>query len=151
MMQTLNQYSFNDVLVYKISPDGNVDWYTKIAKEQNSTNDYGYFSSINVLVKQASVQLFFNDDVSYYNGFGEYDAASYQRSVFFPIAKKHACLAQTIIQFDSGKQTRTVSCYANESDGIIVPKYSLVDKQRKLLLFFSEGKYESIGVNPVDF
>jgi hypothetical protein len=71
--------------------------------------------------------------------------------VFFPITKKHACLAQSIIQFDSGKQTRTVSCYANESDGIIVPKYSLVDKQRKLLLFFSEGKYESIGVKPVDY
>lgn len=151
MMQTLNQYSFKDVLVYKILPDGNFDWYAKIAKEQNSTNDNGYFSSINVLVKQASVQLFFNDDVSYYNGFGEYDAASYQRSVFFPIAKKHACLAQTIIQFDSGKQTRTVSCYANESDGIIVPKYSLEDKQRKLLLFFSEGKFESIGVKPVDY
>lgn len=151
MMQTIDQYHFNDILVYKLFPDGSFGWYTKIAKEQISTNDNGYFSSVNVITDQVSIHLFFNDDVSYYNGFGEYEDASYQLSVFFPIAKKHACLAETIIHFDTGKQTRMVSCYGNESDGIIVPKYTYMDKQRKILLFFSEGKYESIGVKPVNF
>ncbi len=151
MMQTLNQYNFNDVLVYKLMPDGNFEWFGKIAKEQISTNDNGYFSSLNVLVKQESLQLFFNDDVSYYNGFGEYEDATYQRSIFFPITKKHACLAQTTIQFATGKQSRAVSCYATESDGIIVPKFTSIDKQRKIILFFSEGKYESIGVKSIDY
>jgi hypothetical protein len=151
MMQTVRHFYFNNVIIYKLSSDGKLDWFTKVAKEQISSNDYGYFSSVNVLVKQASLQVFFNDDMSFYNDFGEYEDAKYQRSVFFPIAKKHACLAQTTIQFNTGKQTRIVSCYANESEGVVVPKFSVIDKKRKVSLFFAEGRVEAIGVKRFDF
>ena len=83
---------------------------------------------LNVVASEHAVDLYFIDDVSYYSELGEYTTEKYQRSVNLPIAKKHACLAQTNIAFNSGKQLRTISCYALESDGIIVPKLSVIDK-----------------------
>lgn len=147
MTQTLKHFNFNDVLVYRLNvKDGAIEWLTKVTKEQRSTNDFGYFSSLNVVVTEHAVDLYFIDDVSYYSDFGEYIAEKSQRSVFLPIAKKHACLAQTNIVFNSGKQLRTISCYALESDGIIVPKLSVIDKKEKILLLLSEGRDETIGV-----
>lgn len=147
MTQTLKHFNFNDVLVYRLAvKDGTIEWLTKVTKEQRSTNDFGYFSSLNVVASEHAVDLYFIDDVSYYSDLGEYTAEKSQRSVFLPIAKKHACLAQTNIAFNSGKQLRTISCYALESDGIIVPKLSVSDKKEKMLLFLSEGRDETIGV-----
>lgn len=145
MMQTVQHFNFGDVLTYKITADGNISWCTKTPKKQISTNDYGYFSSINVIEKSESLEILFNDDVSYYNDFDVFTAEKQQLEVFFPLAKRHACLAQTSIQFADGKQQRVVSCYAIESDGIIVPKFTVMDKKNGVRLFYSEDKYASIG------
>lgn len=58
---TTEHYNYNSIIVSYFDSLGNHIWTDRIPKYQNSTNDYGYFSSYTFLNTGSEVYLFFND------------------------------------------------------------------------------------------
>ena len=58
---TTEHYNYNSIIASYFDSLGNHQWTERIPKAQNSTNDYGYFSSFAAMNSGEDVYLFFND------------------------------------------------------------------------------------------
>lgn len=54
-------YHYNDIIVVNIRPDGEIDWATRIPKQQITVNDGGYYSSYAMSIVRDKIYLIFND------------------------------------------------------------------------------------------
>ncbi|MEZ4913635.1 MAG: hypothetical protein R2798_06235 [Chitinophagales bacterium] len=61
----IKTYSFNDVLVLSIDPDGKLLWDTMLSKSQYSEGDNGYYASFGLMNSKDKLQLLFNDETNY--------------------------------------------------------------------------------------
>jgi len=55
-------YTYGDIIVVNINPDGSIAWANHIPKRQVTTNDNGYFSSYSFAVKGGAIYIMFNDN-----------------------------------------------------------------------------------------
>ena len=55
-------YHYNDIIVVNISPDGNIEWSSRISKRQETRNDGGYYSSYAMATTRDGFFFLFNDD-----------------------------------------------------------------------------------------
>jgi hypothetical protein len=53
--------------VVSIAPEGNIEWAEKIAKEQTSTDDEGFYLSYHLSIVNNKLYFIFNDDVDNLN------------------------------------------------------------------------------------
>ena len=58
---TTEHYNYNSIIVSYFDSLGNHVWTDRVPKMQNSTNDYGYYSSFTFLNNGEEIFLFFND------------------------------------------------------------------------------------------
>ena len=58
---TTEHYNYNSIIVSYFDSTGNHKWTERVPKAQNSTNDYGYFSSFATMNSGEDIYLFFND------------------------------------------------------------------------------------------
>lgn len=58
---TIEHFNYNSIIVSYFNPDGKHQWTDRIPKYQNSTNDFGYFSSYTYLNTGSDLFIFFND------------------------------------------------------------------------------------------
>ena len=58
---TTEHFYYNSIISSYFDAQGNHKWTERIPKEQNSTNDFGYFSSFATLNNGKEIFLFFND------------------------------------------------------------------------------------------
>lgn len=56
------QYYYNDIIIVRVSKDGEIEWARKIPKRQMSSNDGGYYSSYAIASNESGVYLLFNDN-----------------------------------------------------------------------------------------
>jgi len=59
-------YVYNDIIAINISPEGEIEWATKIEKYQHSTNDGGRLSSFALQVKDDMMYLVYNERARQY-------------------------------------------------------------------------------------
>jgi hypothetical protein len=59
---TTYHYYYNDVIVINIDPSGNIQWAVKVAKDQHTINDGGFFSSYALHVNKNNIYIIFNDN-----------------------------------------------------------------------------------------
>ena len=55
-------YNYNDIIVVNIRPNGEIEWSTRIPKQQATVNDGGYFSSYAMSIVKDRIYLIFNDN-----------------------------------------------------------------------------------------
>ncbi len=60
----IENYYFNDLLISGVTKDGILDWQKRIAKNQNSTDDNGYYHSIATFVDANKLKIIYNDNRS---------------------------------------------------------------------------------------
>lgn len=60
--QTDYYYHYNDIIVINISPDGQIEWSSRIPKRQETRNDGGYYSSYAMTTTRDGFFFLFNDD-----------------------------------------------------------------------------------------
>ncbi len=76
---TTYHYYYNDIVVFSISPEYNIEWYNKVPKLQHTKNDGGFYSSFFFLPTSDRLFFVYNDHVknlhvmksgkgSYFNG-----------------------------------------------------------------------------------
>lgn len=61
-MRTHYVYHYNDIIVINISPEGTIEWQTKIPKRQRSTDDGGWRSSYSMAIANDKLYFIFNDN-----------------------------------------------------------------------------------------
>lgn len=54
-------YYYNDIVIVSFDEEGEIEWHDKIEKAQYSTNDNGYYSGFNMVVKDGKMHFFFVD------------------------------------------------------------------------------------------
>ncbi len=59
--RTINEFYYDEVLVFNIKPDGTLAWSQTMLKEQQTNDDAGIFSSIGVLEHRLGKVILFND------------------------------------------------------------------------------------------
>jgi len=98
-------YYYNDVIMYKVSDNGEFLWLKKIPKYQHSVNDGGYFSSVASYITGESVVVLFNDNMKNYDESGDFiaDSKTIQGASY---RKKTNCVARVELNLETGEMTR---------------------------------------------
>ena len=65
MLGFATNYYYDDIFVFSINPNGSMLWSNIINKKQYSEEDRGTFSSFGVFNNRSSLDLLFNEEVSY--------------------------------------------------------------------------------------
>lgn len=61
-ISTRYHYYNNDIIVVNISPDGSIDWSSRIEKRQHTINDSGYFSSYAMAITKNKLYFVYNEN-----------------------------------------------------------------------------------------
>ncbi|MBI2257440.1 MAG: hypothetical protein HYU67_00900 [Flavobacteriia bacterium] len=139
-------YYFNDIIVYKINPNGSFAWTNKIPKQQISTNDYGYFSSFSYFLNNNTMHIIMNDNIKNYNEEGKFSALDGEEYIA-NFRKKYYAVAHVELQLNDGNVKREILYTYKDVKSIAVPKLFSVDySKNELLLYFILGKKEKFGV-----
>ncbi|WMJ75511.1 hypothetical protein RCC89_20450 [Cytophagaceae bacterium ABcell3] len=59
---TTYHYNYNDIIIVNMSPDGSIEWASKIPKKQVTVNDGGFYSSYVKAVRKDKLYFVFNDN-----------------------------------------------------------------------------------------
>ena len=120
-------YNYNDIIVVNIRPNGEIEWSTRIPKQQSTINDGGYFSSYAMSIVKDRLYLIFNDNSR------NFDPKNAGRRLF-NYNGKYSIIALTEIRKDG-----TVNTYPlfHNSDAAIItrPKICKQIGSRKMMVY----------------
>lgn len=144
-------YYYNDIIAYKVHPNGTFEWVKKIPKSQVSTNDYGYYSSIARFVTKDKIVLFFNDNLKNYDESGAWinNTAGDTRKTLYGASyrKKTNTVAKVEIDLADGTVDRHTFFDRQETNAYAIPKLFKTDYiKQEMLLVLRYGKKEKYGL-----
>lgn len=138
-------YYYNDIMAYKISPEGEFAWLAKIPKYQVSMNDGGPFSSYESFVDEGKVYFIFNDDVNNYDDSGKFDDSKGLYTASY--GRKRNVVALAEIDLETGEQSRRTFFDRSEIGALAVPKLFDVNYATGEMIIYSIwGRKEKFGV-----
>ena len=138
-------YSYNDIIVFKVDPEGEFAWVKKIRKYQVSTNDEGPYSSYASFIDKGKVYFIFNDHVRNYDANGNFLDPEHLFTANYTRKRNTVALAE--IDLSTGETIRSSFFGRGEINALAVPKLFQMDYQTKEMLLYSIwGRKEKIGV-----
>ena len=138
-------YYYNDIIAYRINPEGEFDWVEKVRKYQLSTNDGGPFSSYESFIDNGKVYFIFNDNVQNYNDEGLFNDPERLHTANYGRRKNVVALAE--IDMVTGEKKRRTFFDRSEIDALAVPKLFDVNYSTgEMILYSMWGRKEKIGV-----
>ena len=126
------QYYYNDIIVVKVSPDGQLEWTEKIPKKQRTLNDNGFYSSYALSVVGDKLYFVFNDHPKnlFYKGSGKVHYFNKNREALV-----------VLVEVDKeGKQTREALFSAKRSETLTRPLVCEQIATDELVLFCQRKK-----------
>lgn len=143
--RTTYTYYYNNIIAFKVAPEGGFSWLKKINKYQVSNNDGGPLSSYARFVDAGKLCFIFNDNVKNYDTKGEFVAGDKIYPANF--GKKKNVVALVEINLEDGELSRKTFFDRQEITAVAVPKKFHVDYERnEMLLYAVYGKKERFGI-----
>lgn len=145
MIRTYFNYYYNDIIVFKVNPEGGFSWLKKINKYQVSTNDGGPYSSYARFRDQGKLCFIFNDHIKNYDEAGNFTAGT----KLFPanFTKKNNVVSIVKVDIADGSIDRRTFFDRKEIQALAVPKLFKIDYRSKEMLCYAEyGKKERFGL-----
>lgn len=143
--RTTYTYYYNDIIAFKVGPDGGFDWLKKISKYQVSTNDGGPYSSYARFVDEGKLCFIFNDNVKNYDESGKFLKSDRVYPANF--GKKKNVVAIVELDLEDGAISRKTFFDRKEISAVAVPKMFHIDfSTKEMLLYAVYGKKERFGV-----
>lgn len=136
---TTTTYNYNDIIVVNISPDGKIEWATKIPKLQTSTNDGGFYSSFAMAVTDKKLHFIYNDHKD------NLDAEKTKRLKNFQLSDRNGIVVNATVD-ENGKVTREALLENTETEVIIRPKVCEQIEDDQMLIFGERRKMEQFGM-----
>jgi hypothetical protein len=143
MSQVTNYYNYNDCIVYSISSAGELNWFRKIPKKQESVNDFGQYSSLISYISNGNLVLFFNDNIQNYDPIGTYKGTRIPFSN--SLRYKDYCLARASVNLESGETQRTLFSSFDAIEAFVCLKLSCVNYKTKRVIFAASNKRDKYG------
>jgi hypothetical protein len=56
-------YENNDIVFVNISPNGSIDWISRVPKRQHTVNDGGFYNSYSLTIMKDKIYLVYNDNI----------------------------------------------------------------------------------------
>ncbi len=138
-------YYYNDIIAYRIDPEGNFSWLAKVPKYQVSTNDGGPFSSYESFIDDGKVYFIFNDDARNYDESGKFLEGEDLYTASYGRKKNVVALAS--VDLETGDQKRKTFFERSEINALAVPKLFDVNYSTgEMILYSIWGRKEKIGV-----
>jgi len=125
-------YNYNDLVVANIRPNGEIEWATRIPKNQQTRDDGGYFSSYAMSIVKDKLFFVFNDDSRNYNRDDNklYSFSGNTRRTLISLA-----------QVNRDGSLEMSPLINNEQDNLLFrPKVSRQTGKREMILFGERGK-----------
>ena len=124
-------YYYNDIIVVNIRPDGEVEWASRIPKQQVSQNDGGYFSSYAMSIVRDKIFFVYNDD------YRNFDANRNKRKNNFTGRSSIIIIGEV----SKDGQVRLLPLFNNnEADVITRPKVCRQVGPREMVVFGERGR-----------
>ncbi len=119
-------YDYGHIMVADMDSEGNINWWTKIAKLQNTTNDNGVYGGINHWFRNNSIYIIFNDHEKNIN---EVDPAQLRN---LSIKRSWAVL---VTINSEGETKKTPLFNSKEKDAYLVPKegYNISENEQIIM------------------
>ncbi|TSJ45834.1 hypothetical protein [Fluviicola chungangensis] len=143
MNQVTNYYNYNDCIVYSLSHAGELNWFRKIPKKQESVNDFGQFSSLISYVSKGNLVIFFNDHIQNYDQIGEYLGTRIPFSN--TLRYKEYCLAKARVNLESGETQRVMFSPYDAIEAFVCLKLSCVNYSTHQVIFAASNKRDKYG------
>ncbi len=143
MNQVTNYYNYNDCIVYSISKAGELNWFRKIPKKQESVNDFGQYSSLISYTSKGNLVLFFNDHILNYDELGGYlgSRIPFSNSIRY----REYCLAMATVNLENGETTRNLFSSYDAIDAFVCLKLSCVNYKTRQVIFAASNKRDKYG------
>lgn len=126
-------YNYNDIIAINISPEGEIDWATKIPKKQVTRNDNGFYSSYVLAVVEDKLYFVFND-----NGKNLFYKGGNDKLHNFTKNKESLV---TMVEVDSdGNQKREALFSVRDADVLTRPKVCEQVEKDQVILFGQKKK-----------
>ena len=143
MSQVTNYYNYNDCIVYSISRTGELNWFRKIPKKQESVNDFGQYSSLISYISNGNLVLFFNDNIQNYDPIGTYKGTRLPFSN--SLRYKDYCLARASVNLETGDTQRSLFSSFDAIEAFVCLKLSCVNYKTKQVIFAASNKRDKYG------
>ena len=146
LSSTIFYYYYDDIIAFKISANGQMDWEKRIEKSQVSVNDNGPYSSYSSFCDGQNLVFIFNDNNRNYNEFGEYIMDD-NRIYPLNLSLRRNAAAISSIDIHSGELNRKKFFSRKEARSLVIPKQFHLDLKSKILMLYSiEGYRERFGL-----
>jgi len=135
---TTYHYHYNDVIVVNISPKGEIDWLTKVEKNQYSVNDNGFYSSYALHVNEDKLHLVYNETARKY----------YTKEEFKQLSKEEKKAYFTILSTvnSDGKVEKEILLNAKKENTYPVPKLSKQINEKELFFYTKKRKMRKLAI-----
>ena len=139
MSTTTNyHYYYNDLIVISVSPNGEIEWNTKIPKFQHTVNDHGRVSSYAMAVVDDKLHFIFNDNPK------NLTLEPGQRIRNFGAGKETLVVLVTV---DSNGGLEKEPLFSiRDTDVVTIPKVCRQIGDRELVVFGQRKKSHRLGV-----
>lgn len=143
MSQVTNYYNYNDCIVYSISNRGELNWFRKIPKKQESVNDFGQYSSLISYTSKGNLVIFFNDHIQNYDQVGGYRGTriAFSNSLRY----REYCLARASVNLQSGETERSMFSTYDAIGAFVCLKLSSVNYKTRQVIFAASNKRDKYG------
>lgn len=136
-------YHYNDILLLKFGEDGRINWGSRLAKEQQSLDDRGYYSSYSAVTHEDKLYIVYNDNPKnlQYNPQGGMDNIWEMND-----PQKAVAVLVTYVGNEGGE--REVLFDANKADYIFNPNIIYRIDENNIILFAQGWRnYRFVRVN----
>ncbi|XOV69042.1 MAG: hypothetical protein ACFHU9_07605 [Fluviicola sp.] len=138
-------YYYNDIIAYKINPEEQFEWVSKINKVQVSTNDGGPYSSYESFVSGGKLNFIFNDHINNYDQNGNFIDAPQLYAANYSRRRNVVALAD--IDMKTGEIGRQPFFDREDIDALVMPKLFNVNYQsNEVLIYAIWGRKEKFGL-----
>lgn len=138
-------YYYNDIIVYRVNPEGGFDWVKKIRKYQVSVNDGGPYSSYESFLSGDKLHFVFNDDTRNYDSTGVFIDTNELYTANF--GRKRNVVGIAAIDLNDGAIQRSILFNRADTKALAVPKlFSVSYKTGEMLVYSIAWRKEKMGV-----
>ena len=134
---TTTIYNYRDIIVVKISGDGEIEWAEKIPKRQVSRNDGGFYSSYQLSIVKNKLYFIFNDNEKNLNNEGDGKIKNFTGD--------KESLTVLVTMDDKGNQKKEALFNVREAEVIIRPKVGDQVGLREAVIFGQKKKKQRVA------
>ena len=136
----IDYYFYNDILICGVTKEGALDWQVRIAKNQSSSDDKGYYHSIATYVDANKLKIIFNDNRSNLNNKVGAKTKELKNNPSL-IPKGQAVLATL---YSDGSYEKYNLFKDDDAKSVIVPRL-IYHMAKRYMLYSQDGKSVKFG------